>query len=72
VEHEGARIINTERESRGYGIIDPAYLHTAVRIGVGARTLTQGRRNLDRKIHEHKEGSASDQDVMTLIRAYVR
>jgi hypothetical protein len=72
VEHEGMTIINRERESRGWSPKIPLYLPVAIGLGLGQKTLTRGRRNIDLITRRHKEGSASDQEVLTQIRGYLR
>jgi uncharacterized protein (DUF362 family) len=72
VEHEGMTIINRERESRGWSPRNPLYLPVAIELGLGQKTLTQGRCNMSKVIQQHKGGSASDLEVENQIRGYLR
>jgi uncharacterized protein (DUF362 family) len=72
LEFQGLDIVNRERESRGLSILDPAYLRKAVELGLGVESREKGRRAVERVIREHKEGSMGDDDVLRLVKGYLR
>jgi hypothetical protein len=72
LEYEGLKVINKERESRGMEARNPVYLSRAIMLGLGQKTLTQGRRNVEKITRLHKEGSITLKKVLALIRGYLR